>query len=268
MYYKANLYQLLIKQMLKKIFIPAILLLSSTIVYGQRTFSGTPADSSATKKETQIIVNSTNANEYFGSSARAKRPEKPVKTSIKLNPLLVISGDMPVYVEHKLAEKLSAEVSLGVTYDNFLTDIFELEHYTEQIKKQNEMGYSYSAGLRFYPSNSYETMEGYYFAPEYRYRTYRSTATEYLSLPLDVPVKQERNISDFKLMFGYVDYIEDQIFIDTYVGVGFRKKDYYNMIKEGASVYNGQTIDPVYATWDDHKKAPLLSLGFKFGFSF
>jgi hypothetical protein len=229
--------------------------------FAQRTFNADGTKSTATP----IIITESVGQNYHSE----KVPEKPAtgpKTSIKLNPLLILSGDMPVYLEHKIAEKITFEVSAGMTYDNFLT-VFDPEHYPEDITSRNEMGYSFAGGLRYYPSDAYTTMEGYYFAPEFRRRVYKSTVTQVQGIKIN-PVHQQRTVTDMKLIFGFVHYFEDHIFLDSYIGIGMRNKDYENLVRSGANLYNGQTFEQTYDTWDDSIAKPILALGCKVGFTF
>lgn len=222
----------------------------------QRTFSSgnTPV----------IVTESTQEN--FAAPQTAAKPAFSPKTSIKLNPLLILSGDMPLYIEQKIVDKVTFEVSGGMTYDNFTT-LFDLDHYPEEITRRNEMGYSFSGGLRYYPSESYATMEGYYFAPEFRRRVYNSTITGVQGITIN-PVKHSRTVTDMKLIFGYTDYFEDHIFFDAYIGVGMRDKNYRNLVRAGANLYNGQTFEQTYEIWNDNIAKPVFALGFKLGFSF
>jgi hypothetical protein len=230
-------------------------------VLAQRTFQSATPDS-ARPQSPQIIVTEGSPATYFTTKKVAEK--KPLRTTVKMNPLLLIQGDIPVYVEHKVAKKVTVELGLGMTYDNVITDALDVDHYPESTEKENLMGYSIAAGLRYYPSSTYETMEGYYFAPEIRYRQYKSITNQYLEETINV--KQGRNITDFKLGFGYVDFIEDRIFIDLYTGIGMRKRNYYNMVKE--VIPASSSMPETYELWDEDKMVPLFSLGAKIGFAF
>jgi hypothetical protein len=254
----------------KNIILLAFALVLTPVAFAQRTFTSAPADSSAANKQTPILITDSNAGEYFGSNSgnSTVKPPQKLHTSLKINPLLVISGDMPVYLEHRIGERLTAEISLGVTYNNVLTDWVDSEYYPEQLAKQNEMGYSYSAAVRYYPSRSYETMEGYYFTPEYRHRVYNATATSLMDSPISV--NQSRNVSEGRLLFGYTDFFEDHIFIDVFAGIGMRTNQYRNMISDEGSIFNSQTMEVAqkYSTYNPSRTSPVFALGFKVGFAF
>ncbi|MFC5270789.1 DUF3575 domain-containing protein [Adhaeribacter terreus] len=237
--------------------------LSVNGVFAQHTFKSVAPDS-AKQQSPQIIVTEGSPATYFTTKKVAEKT--PLHTCIKMNPLLLLQGDIPVYLERKIAKKLTIEFGLGMTYDNVVTDALDPDHYSETTTKENLMGYSVAAGLRYYPSSTYETMEGYYFAPEVRYRKYKSVANQYLEEPINV--KQGRDFTDFKLGFGYVDFIEDHIFIDMYTGVGMRKRNYFNMVRDGEIIDNGTTIVETYELWNENKMVPLFSLGAKIGFAF
>ncbi|MBK0404223.1 DUF3575 domain-containing protein [Adhaeribacter sp. BT258] len=244
------------------LFFCCCVLFSLNQAFAQRTFQSAP--DSARPQSPQIIVTEGSPATYFTTKKVAEKT--PLRTSIKMNPLLLLQGDIPVYIEQKVAKKLTIELGLGMTYDNVITDALDPDHYSESTQKENLMGYSIAAGLRYYPSSTYETMEGYYFAPEIRYRQYKSIANQYLEETIDV--KQGRDLTDFKLGFGYVDFIEDRIFIDMYTGIGMRNRKYHNMVRDGETVYNGTTTVETYEVWNENKMVPLFSLGAKIGFAF
>jgi hypothetical protein len=117
------------------------------LAYGQRTFSKPPADTTRISKETVVIITEENAGNYFET-----RKDLKLTTLIKVNPLVLINGDLPVYIEQKIGNKMAVEVAGGVTYKNYVADLFdeafyEYEYY--QIKRTNEIGYSFSGAMHF-----------------------------------------------------------------------------------------------------------------------
>lgn len=184
--------------------------------------------------------------------------------NIKLNVLAPLTGDIPLHFEKKLGEKFSVEGSAGITIQNFMrTAVFDFnELYSDvDINRSYEPGYSVSAAFKYYPNGAiYE----YYFGPEIRHRRYNSSAFE-----VGVPGEYQEymNLTDFKLVFGYLDYLDDHIIIDLFAGVGIRSRSQEMLTYVSYDPTTGQSVNEVRLE-TENKLAPLISLGVKFGFSF
>ena len=238
----------------------AIFLMAPAIM-AQRTFSSAPIDSSARKKEPILIVTESNAGEFFEN-----RKASNLSTSIKINPILLVFGDIPIYFEQKLAKKLTGEVGLGLTYKNYLGDLFDQLEMESIVKTENETGYSFSGALRYYPS-AYDALEGYYFAPEIRHRVYNMRALECENTKINV--KQSKTYTDFKLTFGYAEFVDDNILFDLYCGIGLGNRYYKNEVS-GETIYRSypEEDETIISVNDRSKTVPVFSCGIKFGFAF
>jgi len=218
---------------------------------------------------TTIVITEHNASDYFTKKDRGDAP----KTAIKLNPLLALNGDLPVFVERVLTEKLSVELGAGVTIKNYLGDLFdtiedESSSSFSDVKTEPELGYSVSAGLRFYPSSHTWALEGVYFAPEFRHRLYKTNVLTIGDEQLDSPELLKTNITNFRAIIGNVYYLEDRVFLDYYAGAGLTNRNTgrvhtereYNVITWG--------YDYTSSFYNEKKVRPSLALGLKIGFSF
>jgi site-specific DNA-adenine methylase len=154
------------------------------------------------------------------------------KHLIKLNPLLIINGDIPVYYERRLKENWAVEGSAGITLKDYLHDLFYFDpNMPSDVnvvpERKFKPGYSFSFSPRFYPSGIFEESEIFYFAPELRYRKYRSQALKGESFNSSFQedfVDEYRQLIDIKLSFGYITYLDDHVFIEWYGGIGIRAK--------------------------------------------
>lgn len=190
------------------------------------------------------------------------------KNLFKLNPLLIINGDLPVYYERRVTHNWAIEGSFGVTLKDYLYDFFYFDpngisDVSMVPDRKYKMGYSISAAPRFYPSGTFEETDIFYFAPEVRFRKYRSQALKSESSNSSFNedfVDEYRQLIDLKLTFGYITYLDDNIFLEWYGGIGIRmKKQRQAVVLEDA--YPPQTI---VETVDDIR--PIISSGFKIGF--
>jgi hypothetical protein len=204
-----------------------------------------------------------------GASAQHENRNGARITRLKINPLVILSGDMPVYLEHELKKNLSADVSVGSTYDNVLSDILESASQPDlSITKEGLNSYSFSAALRHYPSEQGNALQGYYFSPEVRFRDYRSLVTKVGGEEVDL--KQARQILDGKLVIGYLNQTNGSIFFDFYGGIGMRYKFYQDRIDNYSVIYDpatGKTTTHLKLN-DELRRGLLLSLGFKVGVAF
>ena len=179
------------------------------------------------------------------------------KFGIKIDPLLIISGDIPIFFETKFSKQMSVELGLGFTSSMFnLMNIEMIENAPADV--QAPLGYSIRVAPRFYLPNYDEAINGYYVSTQFMLRKYNSLYAldnNPLSQNLDL-VKQQ---TDFKLIFGFQN-IEDYAFlVDYYVGLGIRKtsNDVVETDNNGnATVRNFNTM------------LPTITVGLKIGVAF
>jgi len=192
---------------------------------------------------------------------------------VKVDPIWIAEGNVPIFYERKINTKLSVEVSAGVTFKNYAYDLFRvIEGEGDTARRIYQPGYSFSGSLKYYPSNYTEALEGFYIAPEVRYRYYSSEAQKYnlsntfVGTPSTNPsnfVQETMMFTDFKLVFGYIAYIEDVVPIEFYAGAGIRLRNLnraYN-VSDNA----GNTTTQIVPEVDSR---PLLSMGLKIGMGF
>ncbi len=166
--------------------------------------------------------------------------------AIKLNPLLYFRGDVPLYLEVGITRQFTVETGVGFTHTDYLSAVSEMfKGFDYGISNiHSELGYSARLGFRYYASNYGFEPEGMYFAIEGRRQVYNATLT-------DINKSLKRINNDFRVTIGYVNYFENNVFIEPYLGFGIRAR--------GIDVVTGDTVTRI----DD--SVPLLSLGFKLG---
>lgn len=179
------------------------------------------------------------------------------KFAIKIDPLLIVAGDIPLFFEAKISKQFSTEFALGFTSSQFnLMNIDMIENAPTDV--QAPLGYSIRVAPRFYLPNYDEAINGYYVSTQLLLRKYNSlydNSNGGLAQNLELTKQQ----TDFKLLFGFQN-IEDYAFLlDYYVGIGIRKtsNDMIEIDGNGDAIVNNiETL------------LPSFTLGVKIGVAF
>jgi len=180
--------------------------------------------------------------------------------SIKMNPLIFFRGDIPLYIEKSFSSKFAIEAGIGLTHTDYLavaSDEIEGFNYDDSEIKA-ELGFSGRVGMRYYASNYGFEPEGVYFAIEYRYQHYNSILSSVGTIE-NLDKNLQRTNSDFKLTLGYVNYFDENVYIEPYVGFGIRARSIDRFV--GDEILNTVTIA------SENDIVPFLSFGFKIGIS-
>lgn len=223
----------------KKIFLLIIAILSNYISFANNNFSS-KIDTTKTYK-----VNVFSTDEVL-PQFNTKASDLP-KYAIKIDPLLIISGDIPLFFETKISKQFSVELGLGFTSSQYnLLSIDMIEN--APIDEQAPLGYSFRVAPRFYLPNYDEAINGYYVSTQLLLRKYNSlydNSSSGIKQNLEL-IKQQ---TDFKVLFGFQN-IEDYAFLlDYYVGVGLRKtsNDIIERDNNGnAYITNLETLLPTF----------------------
>ena len=186
---------------------------------------------------------------------------------IKISPLMFFNGDFPLFYELRLGNNTSLEVAAGITNKDHINAIFDeindnnpnyLYEYDETT--EYEFGKSFRVAFKYWPSKYGALDEGYYFSPEFLYRNYQSTSLmEYYSpnnTLSELLYDKERVVKEFRMLVGWVYYLDDNVFFEYFVGVGLAN------ITTKFSLSGSTTPEFV-----DDKSRPNYIVGIKLGFS-
>ncbi|MBN4051273.1 hypothetical protein JYU16_00505 [bacterium AH-315-M05] len=228
-----------------------------TVIFGS-SYGQVLKTESDTVKTTKIVVFAE--TDYFEDS------KSDIKNAIKINPLLLIFGDMPIYYERKLSEKFSVEVGIGITFRNYFRDLLFFDFDDTDIKIKTNI--SFRGGMRYFAASNGEAISGAYLAPEFAYLKYSKDVSKLDPQTGETTqsyLPEEIQYTDFKLIFGYqsLEWAED-FFFDLYIGIGVRKSAEQLVKRE----YDSQTN--LYKNWieSDNKTKPLIPLGVKISYGF
>lgn len=191
-----------------------------------------------------------------------KERESSIYNLIKINPLLILNGDIPIYYERRIADQFSVEGAVGFTYTDYLYSGFVLaDAYGYEEERQYKPGYSLMASAKFYPSNYSKALDEFYFGVEIRHRRYNSEVEDCENITISGWVSEHRSLTDFKFTGGYISYLSDRVIADIYAGIGMRKRDYHFAYCDGTA-----STSMTHVRKNDI--VPVISAGVKLGFAF
>lgn len=189
-----------------------------------------------------------------------------MKTCFKLNPLLFFHGEIPIYIERAVSERVSLEVGLGFTTRNYVS--ISLNEESDDFGAGTEIQPKLAAhvALRYYFTDDLEPY-GFYLSPEFATRTYTKIITERDNSGALTNMKRndERVFNDTKLLAGYqILGGTNNWLLDMYGGFGLRSRDLKKVqenfdVDSGVRTYSDELIDDTIMGF---------YLGFKFGIGF
>lgn len=191
------------------------------------------------------------------------------KNAIKINPLLVLNGEIPIYFERVLFSSFTAEFAIGITYVDYIGNLLDDsdKNYESSDRDQVHSNPSFKLGLRYYSGGI--ALDGFYFALEYAKRKYSITKEVIIfdynnNKETTSYFKEENSINEFKLIVGSQTHnYWDNFFFDYYGGVGIRNESYTEIVEDFSN--------PNFTTYKLEafkKSGPAFYLGLKIGFEF
>lgn len=137
-------------------------------------------------------------------------------------------GDFALYGEYKIAKKLSVELGVGLTYPFKWTAINLIAGNSPEdfkvVRNNNEMyydlddyrdpklGMSLRGTLKYYLSNSFDPIEGFYIGLQYMTRDYKNGIENQTVI---------NGKTSYNLVLGFQEIIYEGFVLDYNVGVGY-----------------------------------------------
>ncbi|MEO6882469.1 MAG: hypothetical protein ABI199_00440 [Bacteroidia bacterium] len=248
-----------------KLFLIAIFMFLNLFFLEAQTNVPAKKDSAHTAVTVKVMVfNPAMTKNYFSN-----RYIDSTKNAIKINPLLIARGDVPIYYERKIAGRFSAEIAAGITFTDFVYEFETGDVYsTNGTTVMGKTGYSLEGALRYYIGYKNTAMSGYYISPDVWYRTYnKQVEVEDVSGNLTGNFDPDsRKVLSYRLLFGNQNSGDNALFFDWYIGVGMAQttlnKVTYGVISTSYGIGNQTTIVSSQK-WD-----PVFSLGVRIGLGF
>lgn len=153
-----------------------------------------------------------------------------VQKAAKIDPGLLLRGELSVYYEWRLSRHFSVEGSFGVTYIDFLYETFEnnarfLPDGEESNRVQFHTGIAARLQPRYYPSRYESAIEGFYIAPTVCYRTWNMEYFVNNGL-VAVPHDVKRTWTELRLQIGEQDCDPySVVFTEWYLNFGVQMRN-------------------------------------------
>jgi hypothetical protein len=255
-------------------------LMVSMLVKGADSLFAQQADSLALpgfEKITVFRLQDLQPTDNLLQAIPAKSTEKPHKAGdplppltnkgkwiLKFNPVLVIRGDVPLYLERRINHTVSLEVAAGITFQ----DYFKEAIINDQPLDKKDPGVANLSGLsgkfavRFYPSHT--APNDFYISPEVDVKNYRKEVSGIYQN--DAGTYQHGTLMDQQ---KYMDVLaicgtqntpefDESVYLDWFVGIGIRVGTEDNVVN---SEGNAATIELKHV----NVMNPVLTIGVKLG---
>lgn len=206
---------------------------------------------------------------FSPGSSSVSKGDSSYKWCVKTDIFSMLTGEFPIIGEYKIGKKLSVEASAGVTYgfhnENFLLNADKLNstsaNNSSYSDSQNaEMGSSFRASIKYFPSSDYDAIEGWYFGVQLMSKTTNRSYGD------DSEVlkggKDSFKKSGVAIIIGKQIFADSNIVWDFYFGGGIANIK-HNFLSTSYDANSG--ITSVLSN-EKSKSGPNILLGLRIGF--
>lgn len=142
---------------------------------------------------------------------------------ITLDPLRLISGEIPVTLQYAPLDWLVLEGGAGLTFENQVAEFLFFDSDLTYGRDVNyKLGNMFIAGVKLLPDGD-AFLDDYYFGFEYRLRNYASEGMVRSFNQTDILADVNYGVSDFTLVYGRYYEVGKKMFFDLYVGLSYRQ---------------------------------------------
>jgi len=221
-------------------------------------FSILTLSATAQKSRTRVLVQNDKQQVRFDTV-------QCVKNAFKLNPLIFLTGEIPVYYERALSPQISFEIALGYTFRNYMSLLYgnEADDFGGGVEILPNPSFHFAVRYYFEPNLE---LEGLYLSPEFSYRKYSKNIAvkDADGRFTDENNLDERKFNDIKVLIGYQSLSHSSNWLlDFYTGLGVRVRD-MQIVEETNHLGNGWS----YNIEQVNDIVPAFYIGIKFGLGF
>ena len=150
------------------------------------------------------------------STIDSNRLTKKSNNIIKYDPLQLAFSEIPISWEHRILDKLSIELTAGLTRTGIVTKRFWLRD-PDSFGKSGKFGVVVGASVRYYLQKDTPSLSKTYLSPSFRYRSLNDDHGNYTHEKIGL------------LILGYQHRFPKGLLVDVYAGVGYelvKRKEY------------------------------------------
>lgn len=185
-----------------------------------------PDTASVKKQDVKVNVLNPNGKQALRYRGEAMHTDS-VQQAIKLNTFQLVRSEFSVYYEYRLADAFSVEAGAGVTYTDYIYELFANQgrfiFRDDQGRNVKFLsGFAGHAQFRWYPSKYETAITGFYLGPEFSRRNWQMDYFVNTGL-ISEPHRMKRTWTDFKIHAGFqtADPYEN-MFWEWFVSAGMR----------------------------------------------
>lgn len=180
----------------------------------------------------------------------------PPDILLKINPGLLIRGQVPVYLEYRLSDHFTVEAAAGITYlDLYYETTVNGGYFLFNKRAKFRNGFLGAAQFRYFPSRYEHAPAGFYTGPQVAARNYQMLWLTNTGFIYEKEL-EKRSMYDLRWVAGWQNpNARDQWFFDIYGAIGMR----YISEKRVAEV-------PGVVLPKPERVVPSAEIGFKLGY--
>jgi len=187
-----------------------------------------------------------------------------VRNAIKIDPLLILKGEMVLVYERAISNHFSAEITLGITRRNWTLPWLGRDADDLRRNITIKTGPSFKLGFKYYTKNSPE-LHGFYLMPQFAFRVYEKEFAELDSAGVlnGITHIDRRSINEISLTIGYQHLmLTNNFLLDIYASLGYEERNTQEVFRID---YTGETR---YNTkkYVAHGFNPMIGLRLGYGF--
>lgn len=148
---------------------------------------------------------------------------EPSELMLKINPMQLVRGALPVYLEYRISNHFSVEVAAGITYlDPFYETAVNDGYFLFNKRAKFRNGFLGAAQFRYFPSRREQAPAGFYTGPQLAARNYQMHWLTNTGFIVEKEL-EKRNMYDLRWVAGWQNpNTRDQWFFDMYGALGVR----------------------------------------------
>lgn len=183
--------------------------------------------------------------------------------AVKLSPVALLAGEIPISYEHKMTDYFTLEGGVGITTFNLTEDLIRGYSNRGDGETVSKLSYSGLFNAKFFPEgNAFQ--DGYYVAFNLNHRNYaQDFTTTSANTGLDTTVNEMFRWSDIGFTMGYQSRPSEKMILDWYIGAAIRQKnrrttDYVQEFDPVSGLFTGS-----YVLNESRNASPALLAGVK-----